>query len=168
MGKAKQKQKRKTKRAIRQRLDALERAVADREAETAKAEKVDPSVIREGLIAKLAQGPQAWSKQKTRGDNRLLLELEAKFSKLHNSREAEQEREREKLKAARGPKKKVVQQKNIPAQEPTGETPKRFDDIAAAFSEANSGGFESDDYSNVKGMSEGELWAWQARHLPSE
>ena len=150
------------RKSLAKRVEALERAAASQEASAAPTRDergVEADRIRVDLWARLeklhgmASGPP-----ETVELTRQQAELAARFDKLHDSHKA---------KPLRGPKQEEVEQKISPVAaeddpKPTG------NDIARAFSKANRGGFESDDYSNVKGMSEGELWAWQARHLPSE
>ena len=181
MGKPKQKQKRKTKRAIRQRLKALERVIAARETAAAPT-WAERRAEADRIVERLREKLRIASKKGTHtgvpeGDvtltSPLAIELAHRFGKMADDTKERQRADRAEFlrrsagrwtRLLRGEPDEVEQKDTADVISIGTKLTAKGDSIAAAFSAANSGGFESDDYSNVRGMSESELWRWQAEH----
>lgn len=175
----KKQRKKKTKRALARRVQALEEHVAlqDAEREPTQAERrAEADCIREGLRAKLEEistqrGPHTGAPEDDVILTRTALELQFRFEKMADAHEAERVRRSEELlrrcatawtRALRGEPEKVEQdEKVIP--------------IASAKSGGGWAGMSAaeddypdpDSYFNLRGSSEAEIWRESARRYGS-
>ena len=170
----------KRKRALARRVQALEEHVALQEAErepTQAERRAEADRIREGLRAKLAEiatnkGTHMGGPEGVTLTSPLAIELAHRFGKQAESMEASRKAEREEfLRKTAGRRTRLLH------GEP--EKVEQNEKVIPIASKKSGGGWagmsageddypDPDSYFNLKGMSEGELWRWQAEHRPGE